>query len=75
MARYRLLEVTSNLNVNREPYWMIQKKILGLWWSEYFQECTEWGATYYDKEQALRWYRYYTGEMPAQETKILAQNG
>ena len=74
MARYRLLEVTNNLGAGKEPYWMIQKKILGLWWSEYFQECTEWGGIYHDKEEALRWYRYFTGEVPALDIKIIAQN-
>ena len=74
VAQYRLLEITNNLSSDKKPYWMIQKKILGLWWSEYFQECTEWGGIYYDKEEATRWYKYYTGLLPSLDIKIIAQN-
>ena len=71
MAQYRLLEITYS---SGESIWRVEKKILGLWWSEYFGDSTEWGSTYYDKEKALAAYNYYAYPNSRYKIKIIAQN-
>lgn len=72
MVQYRLLEIKDKLF--EKPYWKIQKKIFGLWWSEYFQEQSELGGIYYDKEEAVKWFEYYTDKNSRFDIKIIAQN-
>ena len=59
MARYRVLEVRDKLISKGKPYYVVQKHKLGLWWSEYFEEHTEHGATYWDKDEAITWWEYH----------------
>jgi len=77
MPKYRLLEITDKLVNGGKLYWRIEKKILGLWWTDYFEEHSQWsgGATYYDKEEAMKWYEYHCDKKSRFTTKIIAQNG
>ena len=71
MAQYRLLEIEFS---SGEKIWRIEKKILGLWWSEYFTDSSEWGSTYYDRKNALDAYNYYAYPEKRQTIKVIAQN-
>lgn len=71
MAKYRLLEIKDPLISNGEPHWRIERKILGLFWSEYFG-FSEWGNTFYRRDEADKWWKYYTKE-DAPDIKIIAQ--
>lgn len=73
MARYRLLEITDTLIGDGKPFWCIEKHILGLWWSEYFEEHSEHGATFTDKEIAMKWYEHHAYQH-RRDVKIIAQN-
>lgn len=73
MASYRLLEITDKLINGDKPFWRIEKRILGLWWSEYFEEHCEWGATFYEKDKAITWYDYHLNPKSRIKTKIIAQ--
>ena len=74
MARYRVLEIRDKLIYNGRPYWVVEKKILGLWWTQYFEEHSEWGATYYEKEKAMTWYEYHCDNDSRADVKVIAQN-
>ena len=74
MSRYRILEITDRLINNGEPYYVIQKHKLGLWWSEYFEEHSEVGNTYYDRDKAIIWYEYHCDKNSRIKTKVIAQN-
>lgn len=74
MGRYRLIQITDKLSNDGKPYWRIEKHILGLWWSEFFEEHSQWGATYYDREEADKWYEYHTNPPSRIQIKIIAQN-
>lgn len=49
---YRLLELEDKLINNSKPYWRIEKKNIFDFWYEYFEEHSEYGATYYNKKEA-----------------------
>jgi hypothetical protein len=74
MGTYRVLEIKDTLINDRAPFWKIEKKILGLWWTEYFEEHSEWGATYYEKEKAMKWYDYHCNRKNRLTEKVIAQN-
>ena len=74
MSRYRLLEITDKLINQGSPFWRVEKHILGLWWSEYFEEHDTWGATFYKKEEAMAWYEYHIDTSSRITKKIIAQN-
>jgi hypothetical protein len=74
MARYRLLEIRDKFINDGEPYWVVEKHILGLWWSSYFEEHNEWSATYYNKDEAMKWYEYHIDKESRVQVKIIAQN-
>lgn len=72
MSRYRLVEIKDKLINDGKPYWKIEKKIF-IWWTSYFEEHSEWSATYYDLEEANKWYKYHVyGERI--EEKIISDN-
>ena len=71
MAQYRLLEITY---ADGERIWRVEKKILGLWWSQYFGSSSEWGSTYYDKGKAFDAYNYHAYPEKRRTIKVLAQN-
>ena len=75
MARYRLLEIKDRLINKGEPFWRVEKKVFGLIWTEYFEEHSEHGATFYDREIADLWYNYHVYPPSRVVTKIIAQNG
>ena len=71
MARYRVLEIRDKLISKGKPYYVVQKHKLGLWWSEYFEEHTEHGATYWDRDEAITWWQYHCDkESRIQTTEI-----
>jgi hypothetical protein len=71
MAQYRLIEISDPLISNGKPYWEVQKKILGLWWSKELTR-NEFGI-FFNKEDAIRCYDYYAnGERIS--VKLLKQN-
>ena len=74
MARYRLLEIKDTLIHNGDPFWRIEKHVLGLWWTEYFEEHSEWGATFYKRDEADKWYKYHTDPPSRIQVKVIAQN-
>jgi hypothetical protein len=74
MSRYRLLEITDKLINGGKPFWRVEKHILGLWWSEYFEEHSEWGATFYKKDEAMTWYEYHCDSTSRTNVKVIAQN-
>ena len=74
MARYRLLEVKDKLDNKGKPYWRVEKLILGLWWSKYFEEHFHDSATFYNKKEANTWYEYHTNPPSRIQIKVLAQN-
>ena len=74
MATYRLIEVKDKLINDGKPFWRVEKLVLGLWWSEYFEEHSECGATFYKRDEADTWYNYHVDRKTRIETKIIAQN-
>ena len=74
MATYRLIEIKDKLVNDGKPYWQIEKLWLRLWWTHYFEEHREWGATFYQRDKADTWYQYHIDKKSRTETKILAQN-
>lgn len=74
MARYRLLEIKDTLINKGDPFWRIEKHILGLWWTEYFEEHSEWGATFYNRDEVDKWYNYHTDPSTRIQVKVIAQN-
>ena len=74
MAAYRVLEIRDKLINKGNPYWKVEKKILGLWWSEYFGVHSENGATFYDRDTAIDWYEYHCDESTRERVKVIAQN-
>ena len=72
MAQYRVIEINDKL-ISTGPYWRVEKKIFGLWWSSYFEEHTEWGATFYSREAAMRWWEYHTDKSSRWDIKVIAQ--
>ena len=74
MARYRLLEITDKLISEGKPFWRVEKHILGLWWSEYFEEHSECGATYYERDKAMTWYDYHIDTSSRITKRVIAQN-
>jgi hypothetical protein len=76
MAKYRLLEIKDKLINNGEPFWRIEKQIFfGLIWTEYFEEHSSDGATFYERDKADVWYNYHAYPKSRCEIKIIAQNG
>jgi len=73
MAQYRLLEISDTLISDGKPYWRVEKKIFGLWWSYYFEEHTEWGATFYNKDEAMKWWEYHIDKDSRWNIKVIAQ--
>lgn len=74
LGRYRMIEVRDKLINNGNPFWRVEKHVLGLWWTEYFEEHSENGATYYKKEEAEKWYNYHCDNSSRIEIKVIAQN-
>ena len=74
MARYRLLEIKDKLINEGAPFWRVEKKVLGLFWTEYFEEHSEWGATFYKREEADIWYNYHAYPPSRRDIKVIAQN-
>jgi hypothetical protein len=74
MAKYRVLEIKDKLINNGKPFWRVEKKILGLFWSEYFEEHSEWGATFYEKDKAMVWYQYHLDANSRTRVKCIAEN-
>jgi len=74
MAKYRLLQVEDSFINNGKPFYKVQKKILGLWWSEYFEEHYEHSATFYDIEEANKWYDYHLDKSSRTKNTVLKQN-
>jgi hypothetical protein len=72
MAKYRLLEVYDR--VLNTTYWVIYKRVLLIFWTQYFDADSEDGATFYEKEKALIWYEHYTRQRDRFETTVIAQN-
>jgi hypothetical protein len=70
MAQYRLVEVIDPLIHSGKPYWEVQRKVLGLWWSQELSR-NEFGI-FFNKEDAIRCYEYYAnGEKIS--VKVLSQ--
>jgi hypothetical protein len=74
MSRYRLLEIRDKLINNGNPFYRIEKKNWFGFWTEYFEEHTENGCTFYNREEADVWYNYHINPESRIKTKIIAQN-
>lgn len=74
MAKYRLLEITDNLINKGKPFWILEKKIFGLWWSDHFEEHSEFGNTFYDYDEAIKWYEYHVDPPSRRTVEIIAHN-
>jgi hypothetical protein len=74
MGTYRVIEIKDTLINDRAPFWRIEKKILGLWWTQYFEEHSEWGATFYERDKAMKWYAYHCNKNNRTIEKVIAQN-
>lgn len=74
MAKYRLLEISDNLINDGKPYWVLEKKIWGLWWSEYFEEHSEYGNIFFKYGDAVKWYNYHTDPPSRTKIKVLLNN-
>lgn len=74
MARYRLLEIKDTLINDGEPFWRVEKKNWFGYWTEYFEEHSDGGATFYDKQVAEKWYNYHIQPAKRYSTKVIAQN-
>ena len=70
---YRLIEIQDNLINSGEPYWEIQKRNIFGYWTSYFEEHSQQGATFYNKEEADTWYNYHIDESSRIKIKIIAQ--
>ena len=73
MARYRILEIKDKLINQGVPYYVVQKHKLGLWWSQYFEEHSEEGAIYYNRDEAIVWWEYHCDKASRIQTKVIAQ--
>ena len=76
MAQYRVLEIRDKLINNGEPYYVVQKRKLALfthYWTEYFEEHSEYGATYYDRDKAMIWWEYHCDKASRIQTTVIAQ--
>jgi hypothetical protein len=73
MATYRLIEIKDKFINEGKPFWKIEKLILGLWWTEYFEEHSEWGATFYERKNADIWYNYHIDKKSRTEIKTIEQ--
>jgi hypothetical protein len=74
MAKYRVLEISDKLINGGKPRWRVEKLRWGLWWDQYFEEHSEDGATFYSKEEALRWYEYHCDNSSRYEIKIISES-
>jgi len=69
--QYRLLEIKDTLINHGKPFWRIERRgflFFQFYWTEYFEEHSMDSATYYDKDEALRWLEYHKN--PASRVKI-----
>jgi hypothetical protein len=74
MAKYRLIEIKDKLINEGKPFWQVEKHIFNLWWSKYFEEHSEYGATFYNRNEADSWYNYHIDSSSRFNIKIIAQN-
>jgi hypothetical protein len=70
---YRLIEVEDKWTNDGKPFWKVQKCNIFGYWTDYFEEHSENGATYYNKEEAENWYNYHIDKRSKVKLKVLAQ--
>lgn len=70
---YRLLEIEDKCTNDGKPFWKVQKCNIFGYWTDYFEEHSENGATYYNKEEAESWYNYHIDKRNKVKLKVLAQ--
>jgi hypothetical protein len=74
LAKYRLIEISDKLINNGAPFWRIEKSIFGLFWSEYFEQHSRSGATFYNREHAETWYNYHLDKSSRIKIKVISKS-
>jgi len=72
--KYRLLEKSDMLISNTQPYWVIEKRNIFGYWTSYFEEHSNKGAIFFNKQEAEIWYNYHKCKTTRMKTKIIAQH-
>jgi hypothetical protein len=72
--KYRLVEISDITISSGKPYWIIEKRVFGNMWTRYFEEHTVWGNTFYDKDEAERWYKYHCNKNEAVKKTVLHES-
>lgn len=72
MAQYRLVEITDIFINDGEPYYEVQKRIWPFGWTTYFEEHRMDSATFYNKDNAIKWYNYHCDKSSRINKKVLA---
>jgi|688.fasta_scaffold1642019_2 hypothetical protein len=74
MAKYRVIEMSDSLVNEGKLFWRVEKLCYGIWWDHYFEEHSEDGAQFYDREEALKWWKYHCEKKSQIDIKVIAQN-
>ena len=70
---YRLLEIEDKCTNDGKPFWKVQKCNIFGYWTDYFENHSENGATFYSQSVAESWYNYHIDKRSKVKIKVLAQ--